>query len=316
MFIAPNDMTKAAMLDELTAAATRRITADGKILQYTLTVACTEFSTVVPTHDTEFLNTLTDLYDNLDSYKSSRRTSTTSDITNPQVNILGGCTPGYLDLTLPEEAWQMGFMARIIMIHAGEGPKISLFGASPIDDGKVNQVLQDCISAMLDLEGQCPIHVDAQRALQEWYDSGMEPVPRHSKLEHYKTRRLQSTLKLCIISAISRNSPNMGIEFCDLVRAQEWLLAAEATMPDIFRAMVGRSDGEVLTALWRYCHAQYAANKAQPVQGHRLLAWLSQQVPVFKINQMLDMAVRLDYLAKIAGKDEFTPRPRQDHGLE
>src|SRR5882724_11244346 len=123
--VAPNNVTKAALVDALLEADRKIILPNGGgLVEYhCLLTSSSEFGVLVPAHDLEFLSVLNYIYDNPKVYRENRRSLNKNiEIIHPQITILAGTQPGFLASLLPEEAWSMGFTSRIIMIYAGVPP--------------------------------------------------------------------------------------------------------------------------------------------------------------------------------------------------
>lgn len=299
LHVAPDSVTRASLIDALDAAQTKAVLPDGTFLQFhALTVPASEFGVLVPAHDLEFLNTLNHLYDCPRNYRENRRSRTKQvEIAYPMLNILGGTQPAYLASLLPEQAWGMGFTSRLIMVYSGEITPINLFDVSPVDE-KLRKDLGKDLETMTQLFGAMSWAEDAQAMLVAWAKKGFIPVPIHSRLQNYNTRRQLHILKLCIISAVSRSN-SLTIELLDVQRAQEWLLEAEARMPDIFREMAGTSDKAIIDDLHDYVWRLYSRqNPPKAIHESLIMRFLSGKVPADKVYRILDLAERSHILER------------------
>lgn len=308
--VAPDDVTKASLLDAVAAAQQAKILSPTDILEYaSLQVSAGELGVLLPAHDLAFLNTLNVLYDNKANYRETRRSRETSlDIKGPSLNLLGGTQPEYLASLLPDEAWGMGFMTRIIMVYSGEAIKPSLFGA------KKRVELKDLVNdlgVVADLYGSMGWTEAAEQRLVQWYEAGLHPVPQHSKLKHYLPRRILHTLKLCMVSSASRSNALL-IEECDVERAINWLIEAEATMPDIFKDMAGQGDAQLIQDLHFYLMQIYMKGGKKPLHKTRILTFLGQRTPAYNVQNVFNLCISMDVIRedKQAGIDLFVPGPR------
>ncbi len=314
---APHDITKAALVDCLSQASRRLVLGEAELLEYhSLLVAADEFGVLVPSHDLDFLSTLNRIFDNPPQHRQNRRgLQQQIDIVNPQLNIIGGVQPAYLANLLPEEAWGMGFMSRVIMVFSGEKTQFKLNLGSKITMAK-NQIAREQllsgIRKILDINGELDWTKEASDAVEKWREEGEAPVPEHSKMEHYNARRVLHVLKLCIISAISRSSGT--VHNLDFQRARDWLLEAEQFMPDIFREMVQRSDRQVIDELHWFAWKLWVKEK-KPIHEARLFEFLRIRAPSDKIPRILDIAVRAGMFENL-GLDMYRPKPKHEHGME
>lgn len=316
LHVAPSNVTKAALIDSLQDAGQKVILDQGKIMvdYHSLVVAASEFGVLVPAHDLEFLSVLNDIYDNPKNYRERRRSlKEQPDIAKPQINILAGTQPAYLASLLPEEAWGMGFTSRILMIYSSSPIYVDLFKETSTDNKLLDKIVADVVH-LTTLYGRFRLTPEAEGEIARWHKAGMNPIPEHTKLEHYISRRVLHLLKLCMVSSAARSS-DLLIELSDVSRARDWLLAAEQTMPDIFRAMVSRSDTQVIQELHFFLWQLYAKEQS-PIHETRLVHFLSTRIPSDKINKILEIASRANIIARSAGTDAYVPRAKTEHGLE
>lgn len=315
LHVAANSVSRASLVDAV-AKAQRIIIKGGLPLDYhSLQVASWEFGTLVPSYDLDFLNHLNELYDCGPYFREEKRMFKNSpiDISNPQLNMLAGTQPAYLSTLLPDEAWGMGFMTRVIMVYSSEmprRPKLFTNGEDRkvADPALLNELIRRAVDLFTEV-GVVQWSSPAQLAFQSWVDSGMPPVPEHPRLEAYNTRRLIHVPKLAMISAASAGHA-LNVELPDFHRALAWLLDAEQTMPDVFRAMHGKSDMVVLRELYQFAWEVYAKSK-KPIHESRLVAFLSARVPSDKIEKILSIALKSQLLIKgDPYPDEWKPAPK------
>lgn len=314
LHMAPHDVTKAALIDSIAKASQKKILNGTDLLEYSsLTVVADEFGVLVPSHDLEFLSTLNRIFDNPDNHRHERRgLKEAIDIINPQLNIIAGTQPAYLSNLLPEEAWGMGFMSRVIMLYSTIRPRVKIFKSTPLDLDKMH-ILIDGLKKMTEMYGALKWAENAEAAVEAWLDNELAPVPEHSKMQHYNERRLLHTLKLSMISAVSAGHDY--IHLTDFTRAKDWLLGAELTMPDIFRAMVQRSDRQVMDELHFFAWKIYVKDKS-PIHESRIHAFLSNRTTSEKITRILDIAVKANIFDFNPESKTYRPRPKSDFGTE
>jgi hypothetical protein len=325
LYVAPNSTTKASLLDQIEKAKRALPLNGGKELFecHSLAVGASEFGVFIPAYDNEFLSVLNDIYDNPPVFQETRRVAKSVDIPFPQLNIIAGVQPGYLANILPEEAWTMGFMSRMLMIYSETGPQVELQldAAEPSQEElaarqRVRSALQGDMNMVCELMGPVSWEPEAARELSAWHRQGMPPAPEHSKLEHYIRRRVLFAVKLCIVSAASRGE--LIIRLGDLTRVKDWLLEAESLMPDVFRAMVQRSDGQVIQDLHYYMWKIWLPKK-KPCHESMLYHFLKTRVPSEKIPRIIETAVRSRTIQELGdgpGGKLYIPRPHSDHGVE
>lgn len=327
--VAPHSMTKASMIDELAKAqrtiplnkfaGTEGLSVD--ILQYaSLTISAEELGVLVFKHDLEFLSTLTALYNDRPSYSETRRTNSLSiEVFNPQVTLLAGTQPAFLANLLPEEAWGMGTMSRIIMIYAGTPIKKGFF---PVADNVVSlrqralrSSLELDMGQILDLYGRFTWEDAAAREFESWLEADMPPAPVHSKLIHYNGRRRRHIAKLAMVASLSRGN-DLQVTLSDFNRAKDWLLDAEIVMPDVFREMTGKSDGQLIKELNFFMFAMWVRSGRKPLPTAMLYNFLQSRTTADRIERIIQTAERANIIAREAGTDTWIPRPADEHGVE
>lgn len=313
--VAPDNMTKASLIDGLAKASQVFYPGDGSMIDYhTLLVAADEFGVFIPAHDLEFLSVLNKIFDNPKVYRETRRTLDKDiHIVQPQITILAGSQPGFLGSMLPEEAWTMGFTSRLIMVHSATGPEIDIF-QSQNPRANMRKDLVSGLASIASVYGKADFTPEAIEVFTKWYKSGMPPVPDHSKLQHYIPRRALHTLKLSMISAASRGMTTEVIA-SDMERAIDWLLGAEETMPDVFREMVGKSDNQIMLDLHQFVWEIFRKKK-EPVHENMIYKFLRSKAPADKIYKILEVTQRSGLMAYVDNIKSFIPRPKQEHGVE
>ncbi len=245
------------------------------------------------------MHALTDLWDSKDYSESRRHRSDEEQIRleKVQLNMLAAGPPAFLSSFLPDGAWDMGFMSRVIMIYSGEQKKVSLFADQSTDDGELDQC-QDILKRIGQIYGRIEFTEEAKDMLDNFYLTGGHPIPDHPKLGTYVVRRIVHLLKLSMIASMSR-SDELVIEKEDVQRALDWLLEAEIYMPDIFKAMAQGGSGKVMEDVWYYVFNTYSKEQ-QPVQEYRLIQFLQEKVPVHSIKPTVDMMEKSKMIEAVA----------------
>jgi hypothetical protein len=112
LHVAPNSITKSGLVDALAAAERKIVRMDKNPPFYefhSLLIPSREFGVLVPQYEQDFMNHLNDLYDCGPVFEERRRSiKDNAKIINPQINLLGGTTPSFLQ----------GFCLRALGIRA------------------------------------------------------------------------------------------------------------------------------------------------------------------------------------------------------
>lgn len=314
LHIAPTSVTKASLIDAL-AAAERRIIRPMEVPSVnafnSLSVVSNEFGVFLPSWESEFMSTLTDLWDNR-RYAETRRTARINlDLPNPQLNLFSATTPAYLTTLLPEGAWEQGFMSRILIVYSGEYLYTDLFDLAGMDERLYELLLSD-LRDMYKLWGEMQITDEAKEAIGDWARAGGPPQPDHPKLQFYNSRRIAHLLKLCMISAVATND-ELVITLDNYVEALDWLVELETFMPDVFKSMKAGGDGAAIEECWHFAYQVYIKDK-KVIPEHRLYQFLQERVPAHNIERLIDVMCRAGLLEKKyteAGKEGFVPKMRK-----
>lgn len=313
MKVAPDNVTKASLMDVFVKALKTDVNAAGtQMTAYSpLAVACSEFGVFFTSHDTEFLSAINEIYEGPPNYTEERRTSTDVTIVKPNLVLLAGTQPDFLGTFLPEEAWGMGFTSRLIMIFSGEAPKINILG--PKIDHDVSHLLP-ALESIYNLRGEFLWTDEAMTAMNAWGVAGCPPHLEHNKLKHYNARRAVHSVKLSMVAAASR-AGSLTVTLEDFERAQDWLLTAEKKMPDIFHSMAQKSDAQVLEDLHMHVYQIYssvARENRKPIRDEVLHNFLSDRVPSWQVEKIIDLAAKMGLIKPGTMPDEWVPRPKLD----
>lgn len=288
--LAHSSLTAASLIDNL-AEATRRVTrldAVPAVTSYnSLAIMSTELGVLLPAYDTTFMNTLQDLYDGF-PYSQKRRTrDITIEIKAPQLNILAGCTPAYLQNTLPEGAWAEGFTARCLFIFSGDQVIASLFQEAK-DNTEQEKDLAERLKTINELYGKITFTPEAARFIDAWHLGGRHPVPDHPRLFYYNTRRTVNVIKLSMIACVSEGA-QMVIQKHHIQRALDWLIEAEHFIPEIFKSMDNTSHSQILRETWHYVFDTWRKENQRPVSAARVINYVSKRVPAQFVERVLQV---------------------------
>jgi hypothetical protein len=288
---APSSITAAALVDVLAEAkrSIMRLAANPPLLEFhSLYAVAPELGVLVPQYDPQMMNTLNDLYDCRNKpFTQRRRTKDLKiSIKNPQLSILGACTPSFLKELLPDGAWDQGFISRTIMVFSGEAVRRPLFEMPVAQDAQRAALLQD-LRAISELQGNMRWDDDAAGAISEWDLSGGNPKPDHPKLIHYITRRSIHMIKLCMIASVCRSS-ELLITMEDWLQAKSWLEEVEAVMPDLFRWTGVTGDREVMDECYNFVFRNFLKDQ-KPVLESRVIRFLSEKLPSYAVAKVYDI---------------------------
>lgn len=291
--IGPTDMTAAALIDALNEAVRQIVLLQNPepFVQFnSMMVISRELGVLIPVWDSAFMNNLTDIYDGCTIEQKRRGKDLMIRIVNPQVNLLGACTPSYLNEALPPGAWDQGFISRSLLIYSGERMTRDPFAEEGNLQASLHADLLHDLKSIASEYGRLSFTADAAAAIKAWVAGNCAPEPAHMRLQSYNARRLSHLLKLCMVASLSKRSDKL-ITLDDYAEAFNWLLEAEVHMPDIFKAMVSGGDSNAMEETWNYVWTVYGKER-KPVGEHRVIHFLRERVPAHSVMRVLEVMVK------------------------
>ena len=293
----------------------------GRKITYSYFLVAEEFGQIMPVFDMYFVSLLNGLYNNTPSYAARTRHGKPPihEIKWGVLNFLAGVQPAYIASQFPEETWTTGLGRRCMMIFDDTPMRYTNPFLETEGIKELEPPLLESLSELSTWYGQIEWGKEAMEAMIEWWHGKQaRPVPGHSKLTAYNRNRQMNLLKLCTVSMASRKGEEFEISLLDFSRAKSWLLEAEALMPDIFRAMIGRSDYQVLEELHIFLIARWQSTGQQSVNRTILMQFLAAMVPGNKAIEIMMQAEAAGYLRRDGSKpgDWYLPSPKITRGPE
>lgn len=309
--VAPAGLSKASLVDELVDSHRTIIRAGcvpSTVEFHSLKVMASELGVFLPEFANDFMNTLTDLYDCYPFGERKRTKNLRIEMNKPQLNLLAGTTPDYLNTLLPAGAWDQGFLSRTILVHAADRKLLSMFAVHPNRQEEYNALVKD-LQWMGQVYGEIVFTKEAAEMIDYWYMNGQEPTPDHPKLMNYNTRRPAHLLKLCQVSCIL-DMGNLEITVDHVRRAMDWLFDAESAVPEIFKAMASGGDAKVMEECWHFLF-RYKAERKIGAPMSLVVQFLSQRVPTYKVQQVIDLMEKGNMIRQVAGKGTMLVEPKE-----
>lgn len=319
-FIAPVSVTKSSLIDALDDAKRKilRPTENPPYIEFnSLQAAIPEFSDFAPMYDPALMSILQSLYDCNDFPFTERRRSKDINIRigAPQLSLIGGTTPSYLNTFMPDGAWDQGFISRTIMAFSGETMPVQLFAPTGERDS-LREDLKHDLKIIHNLYGRVDWTQEAATAIQTWVDNGEIPLPDHRRLLHYNTRRKAHLIKLCMVASVARGN-DLTITVEDFQSALNWLVEVEFHMSDIFKAMASGGDSQAIEDTWHYVWRIWTKEQ-KPILESRISAFLIERVPSYAVKTIIELMIRSNMLRVEAygalGKTVYVPIPKSLHG--
>lgn len=289
---APVSFTWASLVDALIRAKRMLIRLPDSPLEYnTLTINADELGTFLHKYDKEMADGLSALYDPTPYGHERRGNDIRIKIKSPQLNILCGSTPSNLMEVVPEGAWGQGLMSRVIMVFSDE----RIIGD---DFAKVTRAIDKDLAhdlrAINGLSGEFKVTEDYRNAVNNWRAAGEPVVPNHPKLIHYATRRRVHLYKLSMVAAIDRGDVLL-LTVADFNRAMGWLLEAELSMPDIFKAGATNADAKAMDEIYHYVlvsNKRDAKGNSLGVPEYKINNFARERVPIHSILRVIEIMER------------------------
>jgi len=208
-----------------------------------------ELTTFMPEYNTQLVGILNELYNCKEKFRERIRGGINKgqrvEITNPHVSLLLGVQPQTLVEIFPEQAFHMGFFARVIVVYVQEVVTNPLFVEDEGDyveamehDEKLWKSLVSDIRAITEVSGSFSVSPDARKAINEFHTISHEhSAVDHHRYEDYNARRSFHLIKMAMVFAMSESS-KLCIEMRHWDKAKEALFNVEKKMPDSFRNLV------------------------------------------------------------------------------
>ncbi len=319
--VAPNGITKAAFVDQLGSKI--------KVFKYrdennikmeqmynAMIITAPEFGTLLPEYDMRFLNVINDIYDCRDVFEDKVRMREHTDVVDrPHVNIIGGTQPTYLGEVMPEAAYGLGFMSRVIMIYHGERVVKSLFGGTQ-RSAKLEKTLLTDLLCVANITGEFHWEPEAVELIEEWNIKTDEDAPDHQRLHHYAKRRVGHGAKVAMILAVSRGN-ELIITAEDVVRGKKLIIQAEGLMPEIFKEMGKTTDSAELDTFHQFIFTYCMKREEELIPERNLVRFIGQRIPVNRVNYFINMMIQNGMMeigkAAPVGLRQFRPLSKSSH---
>lgn len=284
--LAPISMTFASLVDSMAKAKTViAVPGQEPVTFNSMYICADELGAFIHKYEPEMIDGLAAFYDPAPYRQTRRGNDLDIKFDSPQLNILAGSTPQNLMGFMPEKAWGMGFSSRCIMIFSDE--RIVGDDFAPRESPKTGDLKAD-LTSIANLWGQFHVLPEYRDAVNNWRELGEPPVPNHPKLVHYITRRKTHLYKLSMVSSIDRSNA-LTLTATDFNRALGWLIEAEQTMPDIFKAGATSVDSQAMDEI---LHLIRVTEKDYGVSEQKIIRFARERVPLHSIGRVIDILER------------------------
>lgn len=266
-------------------------------LIHSVLFASGEFIDLVPQYDNAWLGMLHSLYDCAKVVDDVTIAHGNRKLEHTHMVLIAGTQPKFLDSLLPEEAYGMGFFSRLILVYAGEKQYVDLF--SHVEkSATLKSYLEEDLKTIASLRKDFHMDPAAIETWQKIAPTGFPPIPEHSKLQHYNTRRELHILKIAMCISAAR-SDDLKITVDDLEQAMELLFETEKLMPQIFQEMSTKGYADANEEVWNYAMQVWMTNGRKPVSESQLHRFMLGRMPNNQIKPTLELLISANHLKPI-----------------
>lgn len=244
----PPSITWQKLADSLAAVVEhmKMSTPQGDILfpMSCLTISVSELGTFLKIDDTALVDVLVDLWDGqLSTFAHSTKTSGTTEVKNPWLNIIGCTTPTWLKANFPEHLIGGGLTSRIIFVFGDKKRKLVAYPDEVIPDQQYFDMEQKLIldlNRIATMQGPMTLTNDARAWGHDWYQRHWTgDRPQHMASDRYGgylARKQTHIHKLAIVLSAARSN-SMEITEVELHEASILLESAEPHMLHVFESI-------------------------------------------------------------------------------
>ncbi len=278
-----------ALYEELQTSEDGYITQSGKEVRHkSLSIWAEEFQVFLNDRDPKLIASITDLFDNPDTWKYSTISRGATDLSNCWLTIFGAITPSLLQTRLSQDAVGGGLLSRIIFI-VGYGPikRVALQFLSPEEEKLKESLIQDLAQIAL-LSGPFKLTPNYLHAYTDWYEGPQDNTGiDEEKFLGYNSRRALHLKKICMVFSASESN-DMIIRERHFQKALAILQEAEVHMPNAFYGFGHGSQTDVFTKLLKFI-----ANQDKSFDFNEAVQYLMFDIESpEQLLTMLDMAQR------------------------
>lgn len=318
--VSPTNMSKASLADAL-AHASRKIDRFREdpinpfVTFNSLSVMAPELGNLLPEYDTNMMNFLTDMWDCGAYVETKRGKDIKLEVPHAQLNLLGGCTPSYLNGVIPPPAWDQGFMSRTVLAYSGESLSRNMF--DDIEGVDLPESLTDDLNCVFNLYGEYVPSAAFKEAFHAWQGRGYDPLPNHPRLQGYVVRRPAIVLKLAMIAAAAEGA-DLILEARHFQSAMEWAVEAETVAPEIFKASGLGGDSAIMDETFRFMFDLYMRNGSKALPETLIYDFLKSRVAANTIPRIIEIMLHSGMLEEVVtraagGRAFYKPCPVQRH---
>jgi len=182
------------------------------------------------TYTSGMVGLLTDLSDCPPSFRYITRNRRPVVLRNVMISLIGASTQEWLATSLPEQAFEGGFMSRILFVVRNHRDRSYAFPTAPVQ-GEKDELRRRLLRIRATVRREVPLSAEARRWFEEWYNAEEDADPIDERLEGYVERKPDTLLKLALILTASDERTVVNLPCL-----QQCLLILEWTQERMFDA--------------------------------------------------------------------------------
>lgn len=296
----PPSITRAGMEDYMQGNMKTRKAPDGKLLISNECIGLAdEMQGILPDQDLGHLTLYNRLYDNPPNHKAVTRSNGEVKLESPYCALLTGAQPSFLSLTLPEQAWGMGFMSRSVMVWGVAPPRRSVFKRAAINPKLKSDLIHD-LKHIFNSHFYMTWTTAAEQLYDTWWvEHGGNPIPKHKRLAMgYNSRREFHMMKLAMTHSLAESDEPL-VEERHVLQAIATLIDAESQMHFIFNEMTSTGSTMALEDVIDYVRIN-TANDRDTAEAD-IITILMQRFPSTQVHHHVENLISSGALKSVGG---------------
>ena len=207
-----------------------------------ITIGIRELGTFLNMRDPELISVLIELWDGNDSFERWLKSTASTKIDNPFLNIISATTPSWIVENFGDLTIGGGLASRIIFVYADQKRQLIPLISSLVNvetNAALEKALVHDLHEIAKLKGAYTLTPGAQEMISSWYSQHwLAPTEHlnHTRFEGYKARKQTHMMKLCMVLSASENDL-LIVNEGHVDMASHILTGVEADMMKVFNSI-------------------------------------------------------------------------------
>jgi len=204
--------TPEALLEGLGGKANEKGQRNLTTIDNTGFIQANEFAVFInkQTYNQAMVPLLTTLFDSPDIWRYKTRTGGQITLRNVTLSMLGGSTPEWLASDLPENAFEGGFMSRVIFVVREHRNRIVTWPEKP-PQAEVDKLKATLMRIKRNMVGSISLDKGAMTWFDKWYHSSELKPASDYQLTGFIERKPDLVLKIALLLAVSEERKEVNI---------------------------------------------------------------------------------------------------------